>query len=147
MNGIRIGMKKKKVQTLIDKDAEIAALKAEVERLRIENASLATAQPGAEQNYYFMLQGAKQEIAKLKAQLAAARRINEQLMAGNDRMEAQLADAEKRGMERAIEIIPTNWLDPLLSGGQKVIHKSHPPEIERLLLALRERIRAAMEVK
>lgn len=41
-------------------------LVAEVERLRIEVASLKTPQPGEEQNYYFMLQGAKEEIAQLK---------------------------------------------------------------------------------
>ena len=92
---------------------EIAALKAEVERLRIENASLTTAQPGAEQNYYFMLQGAKQEITKLKAQLAAARRINEQLMAGNDRMEAQLAEAEKRGMETILGMLSVDLAEDI----------------------------------
>ena len=45
----------------------------EIDGLRIEIASLKTAQPGAEQNYYFMLQGAKQEIDKLKAELAQLR--------------------------------------------------------------------------
>jgi hypothetical protein len=42
----------------------------EIERLQMEVASLKSPQPGAEQNYYFMLQGAKHEIAQLKAQLA-----------------------------------------------------------------------------
>ena len=101
-------------QTIVNMAAEIAALKAEIERLRIENASLTTAQPGAEQNYYFMLQGAKQEIAKLKAQLAITETANGQLTADlmgcrdgalvRD-LRAQLAEAEKRGMERAISLV------------------------------------------
>jgi hypothetical protein len=38
----------------------------------MEVASLKSPQPGPEQNYYFMLQGTKHEIAQLKAQLAEA---------------------------------------------------------------------------
>lgn len=40
----------------------------------------------------------------------------------------------------ALAVIPTNWLDPLLSGPDKVIHQSPCPEIEKLLTALRARI-------
>ena len=64
--------------------AELRAQGQKIERLQIEIASLKSPQPGPEQNYYFMLQGAKQEIAQLKD---------------------QLDEAEKRGMERAIDIL------------------------------------------
>ncbi len=41
--------------------------------------------------------------------------------------------------------VPTNWLDPLLTGPSRVI--GNPPygcrDIEMLLLAIRERVRAA----
>lgn len=43
-------------------------------------------------------------------------------------------------LQQALDTIPTNWLDPLLSGDDKVIHKSPCPEIEALLKAVRARI-------
>lgn len=43
-------------------------------------------------------------------------------------------------LQQVLDAIPTNWLDPLLSGDDKVIHKSPCPEIEALLQALRARI-------
>lgn len=39
--------------------------------------------------------------------------------------------------------IPTSWLDPLLSGPEKIIHQSPCPEIELLCNALRERVAVA----
>lgn len=42
--------------------------------------------------------------------------------------------------QQVLDAIPANWLDPLLSGDDKVIHKSPCPEIEALLRAMRARI-------
>lgn len=42
--------------------------------------------------------------------------------------------------QQVLDAIPTNWLDPLLSGPDKVISKSPCPEIEALLKAVRARI-------
>jgi hypothetical protein len=42
--------------------------------------------------------------------------------------------------QQALDAIPNNWLDPLLTGDGKVIHKSTCPEIEALLKAVRARI-------
>ena len=44
----------------------------------------------------------------------------------------------------AVECIPNNWLDPLLTGPNAVIHDSPPIEVEDLLNALRERVRALL---
>ena len=43
-------------------------------------------------------------------------------------------------------LVPTSWLDPLLTGRDAVLKGSGPwdcPDIERLLRAVRERLRAA----
>lgn len=42
--------------------------------------------------------------------------------------------------QQVLDAIPTNWLDPLLNGPDKVIVKSPCPEIEALLKAVRARI-------
>lgn len=44
-------------------------------------------------------------------------------------------------LQQALDAIPTNWLDPLLSGPEKVIDKAPCPEVEALLKALRARIK------
>lgn len=47
--------------------------------------------------------------------------------------------------QRVLDAIPTNWCDPLLTGPSAVIGtNTNVAGIERLLLALRERIDAAM---
>lgn len=43
-------------------------------------------------------------------------------------------------LQQVLDAIPTSWLDPLLSGPDKVIVKSPCPEIEKLLTVLRARI-------
>lgn len=57
---------------------ELRRLREEIDRLRMENASLTTAQPGAEQNLYFQLRGARTEIERLKTAWQLA--INSQEM-------------------------------------------------------------------
>lgn len=42
--------------------------------------------------------------------------------------------------QQVLDAIPTNWLDPLLTGDGAVIHKSPCPEVEALLKAVRARI-------
>ena len=45
-------------------------------------------------------------------------------------------------MQGLKQIIPTNWLDPLLTGGKAVIEIGKPltcPDVERLLFAIKER--------
>ena len=45
-------------------------------------------------------------------------------------------------IEECAKLVPTNWLDPLLTGPNKVIGNSgSPPDIEGLLLAVQKRIR------
>lgn len=44
------------------------------------------------------------------------------------------------GLQQALDAIPTNWLDSLLTGPDKVINKSPCPEVEALLKAVRARI-------
>lgn len=54
-------------------------------------------------------------------------------------------EARDEAFKEAADLIPSNWLDSLLSGPEKVVGK-HPYgglDIERLLNALRERIRGA----
>lgn len=49
--------------------------------------------------------------------------------------------------QQVLDAIPTNWLDPLLSGDGKVIHNSPCPEIEALLKALRARLSELPTIK
>lgn len=52
--------------------------------------------------------------------------------------------AYERGRDESAKAIPTNWLDSLLSGDEAVVGKPpwNCPELESLLSAVRERIRA-----
>lgn len=50
-------------------------------------------------------------------------------------------------LQQVLDAIPTNWLDPLLTGDDKVIHKSPCPEVEALLKAVRARIAALPTIK
>jgi hypothetical protein len=53
-----------------------------------------------------------------------------------------LRDAERRGLQRAAKLIPTTWLDPLLTGANSAV-KGPPytcPDIECLLDQLTQRI-------
>lgn len=53
------------------------------------------------------------------------------------------ARARQKGREEALAAVPTNWLDSLLSGPNKVGEPPlGAPEVERLLLCIRERIQA-----
>lgn len=48
--------------------------------------------------------------------------------------------------DRCADMVPTNWLDPLLTGSSKVLPSTQPyrgPDIERLLVAIRDRIATA----
>lgn len=48
--------------------------------------------------------------------------------------------------ERIERVVPTNWLDPLLSGEKAVVKIGKPltcQDVERLLLAVQERVDAA----
>lgn len=54
----------------------------------------------------------------------------------------------RRGLERAEAMIPTSWLDPLLSGGRAALPEYGPwncPDIERLLDGLRAALRREIE--
>jgi len=46
---------------------------------------------------------------------------------------------------RMVRLVPANWLDPLLTGPKAVIGKPpyYCPDIERLLNAVKERLRKA----
>lgn len=57
-------------------------------------------------------------------------------------IEDSLATRPAPSAEKALDCIPSNWLDPLLTGPDAVIHKSPAPEIEALLNAVRARIKA-----
>lgn len=52
------------------------------------------------------------------------------------------ATVEAISRQAALDAIPSTWLDNLLSGDGKVIHKSPCPEIEALLNQIRQRIAA-----
>ncbi len=52
-----------------------------------------------------------------------------------------LSEAHAAGREEAENCIPTNWCDPLLSGDGSIKVPAGCPEIEKLLLKIRERIR------
>lgn len=59
-----------------------------------------------------------------------------------DQLRAYAAAAVAMERKRAAACVPTNWLDPLLTGPQAVIASGIDEEsIERLLLTIRERIR------
>lgn len=61
-------------------------------------------------------------------------------------LKAVLAARSETAPGKLHELIPTNWLDPLLTGPNAVINGGHEyggSDIERLLSALRERIRKA----
>lgn len=45
-------------------------------------------------------------------------------------------------IDECANCVPTNWLDSLLTGPNKVIDKSPPREIEALLRGVQDRIRA-----
>ena len=48
-----------------------------------------------------------------------------------------------------LSAIPTNWLDPLLTGQNSVLPPGHvytPKDIERLLLAIRKRLEAKLGI-
>ena len=84
-----------------------------------------------------------------KRELEARRISNELVMLPGAEREAllatALAEAERAGMERAAKLIPTNWLDPLLTGptgidaGNRGIDRR---VIEQLLRGTQDRIRA-----
>lgn len=44
--------------------------------------------------------------------------------------------------QQVLDAIPSNWLDPLLTGEGKVVNKSPCPEVQALLNAVRARIAA-----
>lgn len=49
-----------------------------------------------------------------------------------------------------INCIPTNWLDPLLTGDNKVLHGGYsytPSDIEKLLIAIRKRMEKTVGIK
>lgn len=51
-------------------------------------------------------------------------------------------------LDKAIKMIPTNWIDPLLTGENKVLPDGYsydPKDIERLLLAVKSRIEKLRE--
>lgn len=56
--------------------------------------------------------------------------------------------AKRKPKTPLADLIPTNWLDPLLTGPDAVIKGGayKPSDIERLLLAIKERVRKA-EIK
>ena len=47
--------------------------------------------------------------------------------------------------EKAINAVPTNWLDPLLTGKDVTDLPWDSPEIEQLLRGVKERIRQALK--
>jgi hypothetical protein len=52
---------------------------------------------------------------------------------------------KKNSRQQMIDCIPTNWCDPLLTGPTKVLPDGYsytPKDIEKLLFALRERLKA-----
>jgi type IV secretory pathway VirB9-like protein len=53
--------------------------------------------------------------------------------------------AKRKPKTPLADLIPTNWLDPLLTGPDAVIqgYSFTPKDIERLLLAIKERVRKA----
>jgi hypothetical protein len=54
--------------------------------------------------------------------------------------------SENETIYTAAHLVPTSWLDPLLTGDQSVLKGNGPwgcPDIERLLNAIRERIATA----
>lgn len=51
----------------------------------------------------------------------------------------------KGALDFAPDEIPTNWLDPLLTGPDAIADLYSPKGVERLLLALKERMRAYCE--
>lgn len=56
-------------------------------------------------------------------------------------------EVRRLALEEAVSLIPTNWLDSLLSGPQSALPSATAgrwgcPEIERLLTALADRLRA-----
>lgn len=53
---------------------------------------------------------------------------------------AAIRRAKKREREQCAACIPTSWLDPLLTGPNKVAEFSDGPAIEKLLRAVRDRI-------
>ena len=59
-------------------------------------------------------------------------------------MQQAVNEATQEERKRCADMVPTNWLDPLLSGPDKALPSTQPyraPDIERLLLAIRGRIR------
>lgn len=62
-----------------------------------------------------------------------------------DRLAAVRADRQESNralIEECAACVPTNWLDPLLSGPEKIADFKDGPAIERLLTAIRQRILA-----
>jgi hypothetical protein len=65
--------------------------------------------------------------------------------AENNRLRRELATARRAALEEAIRVVPSNWCDGLLTGPARVIPsdgKITPQHVERLIVAIAERIRA-----
>ena len=60
-------------------------------------------------------------------------------------LKADLATA-KQGLEDMPRLVPTNWLDPLLSGDEAVVKTCDNREIEALLLGIQTRQRDAAKL-
>ena len=56
------------------------------------------------------------------------------------RLTKEVEEARNKALEEAARQVPTNWLDPLLTGPNKI--GDFDSKIEGLLLCVRERIRA-----
>lgn len=55
---------------------------------------------------------------------------------------AEIADRALEAIGQCAACIPSNWLDPLLSGPKKIAEFPSCPDVEKLLNAIRERILA-----
>lgn len=72
------------------------------------------------------------KVKKPKAKKAAAKKRCFRRLSRHDRAAI---------IEECAKLVPTSWLDPLLTGPRKVIIDSPCPEIERLLRGVQDRIR------
>lgn len=54
------------------------------------------------------------------------------------------AHRKKVFRDRVLDVIPSNWLDPLLSGKDAVNFPLKCPDVERLVNGIRERVRHAL---
>ena len=64
-----------------------------------------------------------------------------------DFLESALKESYNKGVEDAIEGIPRNWLDPLLTGDNAIIegYSYTPTDIENLLIAIKQRLQQLKE--